>query len=294
MKITLAPIPFYWPKDKVLEFYQQMATQPIDRICLGENVCSKRRELRLSDWLNIGQMLSENGKQVAISSLALLEADSELKMLNQICQQNDFEIEANDLAAVELCHRLGKTFSAGPFLNIYNSSTLKLLVKDGLHRWTLPVELGLDALTGLIDAIGRDQIDIQTEVMVHGYLPLALSARCFTARALDKPKDQCERICLDYPTGIPVTSSEQQALFTINGIQTLSGDILDLRSQLPQMQAVGVDSVRISPSQFEMTSIIQAYADTLLGQNDILTPPSSANYCDGYWFGEAGFIRHSS
>ena len=43
-----------------------------------------------------------------------------------------------------------------------------------------------------------DFIPIETEVMVHGYIPLALSARCFTARALDLPKDQCKRKCIDY------------------------------------------------------------------------------------------------
>ncbi|MEJ2044899.1 MAG: U32 family peptidase [Reinekea sp.] len=292
MQITLAPIPFYWSRDDVFSFYQQAADWPLDRICLGETICSKRREMKLEDWLEIGRMLTAKGKQVVLSTLALIEAQAELKTLNRICQQDEFEVEANDLAAVEQCHQLGKPFSSGPYLNIYNSTTLKLLADDGLQRWTLPIELGESSLKGMLAAIEQQQINITTEVMVHGYLPLALSARCFTARALDKPKDQCDRICLDYPTGIEVTSSEQQPLFTMNGIQTLSGDILDLRQQLPQLRALGVDCIRISPSQFAMGQIINAYADSHSGNYDTPTPPSSARYCNGYWFDEAGFVHH--
>lgn len=291
MQITLAPIPFYWPKEKVIEFYEAALSWPVDRIVLGETVCAKRRELKTTDWLALATRIKDAGKDVAISTLALLEAESDLKTVRIICQQSELEVEANDLSAVEVLHGLGKPFSAGPFLNIYNPRTLKLLEEDGLTRWTLPVELGKSYLQTFLSAIEARQINVATEVMVHGHLPLALSARCFTARGLDRPKDQCKRVCLEYPTGISVRSQEGQNLFNINGIQTLSGDILDLRTELHELESLGVDAVRIVPSQMDMADIISAYARTLSGEHIHRTPVSSAEYCNGYWFGEAGMLR---
>ncbi|MDX1341581.1 MAG: U32 family peptidase [Reinekea sp.] len=291
MNITLGPIPFYWPKQNVIDFYEAAQDWPVDRIILGETVCSKRREMRLNDWQEVARRLQAAGKEVALSTLALLEAESELKALGSICAQDEFIVEANDLAAVELLFNAGKPFLAGPYLNIYNPKTLDLLCKDGLRSWTLPVELSQVELADMLTAIQDMNLHVSTEVMVHGYLPLALSARCFTARALDRPKDECKRICIDYPTGIPVDSQEHQRLFTMNGIQTLSGDILDLRRELPAIQTMGVNSVRIVPSQYDMANIISAYAAAIKG--DLITdmPPSSASYCNGYWYGDAGMAH---
>lgn len=293
MKITLAPIPFYWPKETILEFYQQAKTWPVDRICLGETVCSKRKEMRTEDWLTLAAELTAAGKEVMISTLALLEAESELKTINRLSQVDDFTIEANDLSAVEALHQAGKTFTAGPYLNLYNAQSLALLCQDGMRRWTLPVELGKAELSKLLEGIKQQQLNLETEVMVHGYLPLALSARCFTARAVDRPKDQCKKVCIEYPTGIPVDSQEDQRLFNMNGIQTLSGDILDLRAEVNELAQLGVNAIRITPSQFDMAAIVQAYKQELDGQPVAATPASSANYCNGYWYGKAGIIQHS-
>ena len=291
MEITLAPIPFYWTRESVFQFYENATLWPVDRIVLGENVCSKRRELSTNDWLSLAKTLTSKGKQVSISTLALLEAESELKTLTKICSQTEINVEANDLAAVELLYKYKQTFSAGPYLNIYSPNTLKLLMKDGLQRWTLPVELGRDHLSTMTASISTEAMPIKTEVMAYGYLPLALSARCFTARAIDRPKDQCEKICIEYSSGIPVDSQEQQRLFVINGIQTLSGEILDLRRELSDMQQRGVDSIRISPTQHDMRPIIQSYKDTLNDSSISETPASTAAYCNGYWFHESGFIQ---
>lgn len=292
MQLTLAPIPFYWPRDQVLDFYQQAANWPVTRIVVGENVCSKRRELRTDDWLDLARQLRDAGKEVAISTLALLEAESDLKTVERICRQDDISVEANDFSAVNALHQQGLPFSAGPYLNIYNTQTLDLLVTDGMTRWTLPVELGRKTLAALQQHIEHNGLPLQTEVMAHGYLPLALSARCFTARALERPKDACKRVCIEYPTGIPVNSQEDQRLFTMNGIQTLSGHILDLQPQLTDMAALGVDALRISPSQPDMAAIISTYANALSDGHEQATPPSSAPYCNGYWFDEAGMVLH--
>ena len=291
MQITLAPIPFYWPKAQVFDFYQQALHWPVDRICLGETICAKRRELRLDDWLVVAQMLQQQGKTPILSTLALVQSAADLKTLKAYCQNTEFELEVNDLAGVELCHQLGRPFSAGPFLNIYNSATLKRLYQDGLLRWNLPVELGKAALADLLEAIEQAALVIKTELLVHGFLPLALSARCFTARATERPKDQCERICLDYPRGIRVTSSDQQTLFTINGLQTLSGHVFDLLSELDDIRHAGIDSIRISPSQPDMATVVHNYAVASRGQSLTAAQKTTARPCNGFWFGKPGMIH---
>ena len=294
MNITLAPIPFYWPRDVVFEFYQQIKRLPVDRVCLGETICSKRRELRFEDWLEIGNMLAESGKEVVMSTLALLEAESEIRYLKSVCSQSDFMVEANDLAAVETLHALAKPIIGGPFLNIYNAYTLKLLVEDGLTDWTLPVELGKADLQEMLDQIKQQNIKVKTELMVHGYLPLALSARCFTARALGRPKDICKRICIDYPVGIDVDSQEDQRLFNLNGIQTLSGQVMDLLDQMPEIQALNVDSIRICPGQYDMSEIIRAYDQAIRGTLLPNKPSIDATICNGYWYGREGMSHYTS
>ena len=46
MKLSLGPILYYWERERVLDFYAQVAGWPVDVVYLGEAVCSKRRALR--------------------------------------------------------------------------------------------------------------------------------------------------------------------------------------------------------------------------------------------------------
>ena len=94
------------------------------------------------------------------------------------------------------------------------------------------------------DEIGiREQFEV--EVFSYGYLPLAYSARCFTARAEDKAKDDCETCCIKYPTGIQVSSQEGQEVFNLNGIQTQSGYCYNLDRFAKHVKLGHV--VRLSP-----------------------------------------------
>ena len=80
-------------------------------------------------------------------------------------------IEANDLGAVNLVG--GQNFVAGPHLNIYNESTLATYTRYGLRRWVPPLE----ATRELVSALHRNRpASVETEVFVHGKLPLAFSA----------------------------------------------------------------------------------------------------------------------
>jgi collagenase-like PrtC family protease len=288
-KLSLGPILYYWPRDTVLDFYERIAETPIDIIYLGESVCSKRKLLRTQDWLRLAEKLAQTGKEIVLSTLTLLEADSELKTLRRICQQQDFTVEANDMAAVHLLE--GSAFVTGPSVNIYNSRTLKRLADFGLRRWVLPIELSRDTL---VDMQANRPDGVETEVFVYGRLPLAYSARCFTARSHNLPKDDCQYRCLDYPDGLTLSSQDNKPFLTLNGIQTQSARTCNLLNALPEMQQMGVDILRISPQSRHTETVIEIFHRGLeepesvtegMQRIESLMPMGA---CDGYWYGRAG------
>ena len=192
MKLALGPLLYYWEKQNVEAFYNQAIESEADVIYLGETVCSKRRELKTRDWINLAKELESNSnKEIVLSSMALLEAPSEVKILRQICENGQFKVEANDLGAVQILSENKVPFICGPAINCYNASVLKLFANKGMQRWVMPVELSRDWLAQTVqdcqDLGIRDQFEI--EVFAHGYMPLAYSARCFTARSENKAKD---------------------------------------------------------------------------------------------------------
>ena len=288
-RLSLGPISYYWPKDQVDAFYAMVAEAPVDIVYLGETICSKRHQVRHEDWLAIAERLAEHGKEVVLSTLTLLEAESELKRLRAICEQTRFMVEANDMGAVHLL--AGRPFAIGPSVNCYNDRTLGVLARQGLKRWALPVELTRETLEQMQRA---KPAGVETEIMAYGRLPLAYSARCFTARHKDLPKDDCRDACLDYPDGLVVNTQDDQAFLVLNGIQTQSAHTVNLLAELPAMRALGVDILRISPQAQQMEQVIALFDQAL---NETLDPAEASAQlnalmpigpCDGYWHGEAG------
>jgi len=297
MQLSLGPLLYFWSFDDIQHFYRAMIEQPLDIIYLGETVCSKRRSLNFEQWLALAQELKQQSPEtdIVLSTLSLIEAESELKTLRRYCNNGEFRVEANDMAAVNLLAEQGIPFSCGPTINIYNAQTLNILHQQGLQRWVMPVELSAQTLKEILqdlDVMGLSG-KIETEVFSYGHMPLALSARCFTARAHNLPKDQCDLKCLDYPDGLQVKSQENQSLFTLNGIQTLSGLRNDLLNEIPDMQSIGVDIVRLSPRSQQMPEIIRAYAQRINGMDDKSTVYTRDENCNGYWYGEPGMIQSS-
>lgn len=287
MKYALGAVLYYWPKSDIETFYHAAANSSADIIYLGENVCTKRREMKVSDWLGLAKEVAASGKQVVISTLALLQAPSELNELKRYVENGEFLLEANDLGAVNMAAERGLPFVAGHTLNCYNAYTLRILHRQGMMRWCMPVELSRDWLSNVLeqcDELGfRDQFEV--EVLSYGHLPLAYSARCFTARSEDRAKDECETCCIKYPQGRKVLSQEDQQVFVLNGIQTQSGYCYNLGNDLISMQGL-VDIVRLSPQGIETLEVIEQFRANEQGLAPLMLADKAD--CNGYWRRLAG------
>ena len=287
MKLSLGPLLYYWPKQTTEDFYQQAMNSDADIIYLGETVCSKRRELKARDWINLAKELNHQGKEIVLSSMALLEAPSEVKVLKQLCENGEMSVEANDIGGIQLLSEKKVPFVCGPAINCYNAHTLKLFVNKGMHRWVMPVELSRDWLQkALTDAekIGiRGQFEV--EVFAHGHLPLAYSARCFTARSENKAKDDCKLCCIKYPQGRATSTQEDQQVFVLNGIQTQSGYCYNLLNDIESMAGL-VDVARISPSSLDSLTTLAQFKQKSLGAEQYVKHDNLQ--CNGYWHQIAG------
>ncbi|HEY1036730.1 MAG TPA: U32 family peptidase [Pseudoxanthomonas sp.] len=285
MKLSLGPLQYFWPRERTLAFYREAIHWPVDIVYLGETVCSKRRELRTADWLALAEELAASGKQIVLSTLALIEAESELSVLDRQISHGGFWIEANDLSAVQLCREKGRPFVAGPTLNVYNHRALAMLGEDGLRRWVPGVEQGRALIGELKEAFVADGAAMpELEVIAWGRLPLSFSARCFTARALDVPKDQCGFRCIDYPDGMPLATREGRPFLRINGISVQGEEITDLGPELPELRALGVDILRLYPQAEGMEAVVRHFDAARRAQG----APARIGDRNGYWHGEPG------
>ena len=290
LKLSLGPLLWFWSRQAVFDFYAEVAEWPVDTVYLGETVCARRRELKLVDWLEIAGVLKQAGKQVVLSTQTLIESEADLRLLRRICSQQDYLIEASDQSALQLASANKLPFVTGPGLNIYNVATLKVLAKQGLKGWSLPVELGRDTLAELIKELTAEAMDLPAEVFAWGFLPLAWSSRCFTARHYNLPKDNCEFRCLQHPDGMELRSREGEELFRLNGTSTLSGARYNLLRELPQIAAMGVTTVRLSPEHQGMAAVVQRFDQMRRGKAPAIDPLLlvEAPPCNGYWYGKPG------
>lgn len=289
MRLSLAPIPFFWEPKGIQDFYAEIAESPIDIVYLGETVCYKRRGLRLSDWLVIGDMLAAHGKEVVLSSLVLVDGEAEMRATRRLCLNGRFLIEANDMSAVTLAR--GGAFVAGATLNITNEEALKILAESGATRFVAALELDGSALATLRAAPGTS---IECEVLAFGRPALAYSARCFSARHIDRGKDECEWICEGQAAGIPVATQEDVPFLTINGPQVHSAQTLNYLTELDALDAAGVNILRIMPEREHSLSVIEAFRAVLDRRSTaeavlrMLESKGLARGTNGYWHGQAG------
>ncbi len=285
MKLSLGPLQYFWPRAATFAFYRAVAQWPVDIVYLGETVCSKRRELGFGDWLALADELADAGKEVVLSTLALVEAESELGTIRRQVGTGRFMVEANDLSAVQLCRENGVAFVGGPSLNVYNHRALAMLAEDGLRRWVPGAEQGRVLLQELRAAMEDDGLPMpELEMLAWGRLPLAYSARCFTARALDLPKDQCGFRCIEHPEGMPLSTREGEPFLTINGIQIQGAEVIDMAPLRDELAACGVGVLRISPQPQGTGEVVARFRRAL----DAAGTPQAMGAHNGYWEGQPG------
>lgn len=293
-RFTLGPLLYYWPRDRVHAFYEQAAEAPIDTVHLGEAVCGKRHELRLEDWLAIGRKLADSGKEVVLSTCELIESEADLRVMRRVTGNGQFMVEANDLGAVNLLAGKGD-FVAGPYLNMYSRLSVDFYRRQGAVRWVAPIELGAAGIGEILRGYAET---IETEVFAYGRIPLAISARCFTARYNNESKDECGFRCIEHADGLLLSTQDDQPFLTLNGLQTQSAQVHNLAGAVEQLRELGVDHLRISPQSagtFEVVRLFHEITTGALSGEDALKrmqPWAPSGHCNGYWHGRPGLELH--
>ncbi|MCC7060379.1 MAG: U32 family peptidase [Burkholderiaceae bacterium] len=271
--ITVGPVLYYWSRKTLIEFYGALADSPVDTVVLGEVVCSRRHEMKLEDWLALAQQLRDCGKEVVLASQALLESESDLRDMRRLTAQQEFLVEAGDASALR--GLAGRPFVLGPHINVYSRPALVEHAALGAARWVAPVELGLDAiaLVNPPDAPVPGGLDgdtpIATEVFAFGRLPLAFSARCFTARHYHLNKDDCGFRCIEHPDGLLLTTTEGTPFLTLNGIQTQSAAQHCLIGEAAALRAAGATRVRLSPIAQGFDRVVACFDQVLNHDGDV-------------------------
>ncbi len=256
LSLTLGPVLYNWPLARWTDFYNRIADEaPVDRVCLGEVVCSKRKPFFDDAILGTVDRLERGGKEVIYSTLALPTTKREIRDIGDMIQAG-YLVEANDIATVHLLN--GREHIVGPFINIYNEDTLALHLRLGARRICLPPELPFDSIRTM--AAGNCAV----EVFAFGRPPLALSARCYAARSQGLAKDACKFVCENDIDGMDVCTMDGVPFLSVNGIQTLGYVVTAAVDQVVGLRGAGVVALRLSPQTCDMVrvaSIFRGLAD---------------------------------
>lgn len=291
--ITLGPLLFNWTAERWSDFYARIADEaPVDRVCLGEVVCSKRLPFFIDRLPDAIERLQRAGKQVILSSLALVTLKRERRLCADLAASGGLEIEVNDLTMLAHLPR-GRPFTVGPLINVYNEATLAYLAQRGATRACLPPELPLPSIETLAGAAAS--CGIEAEVWAFGRVPLAISGRCYHARLHGLAKDNCQFVCGEDPDGLKVETLDGEDFLAINGVQTLSFAHCNLLSDLALLQAAGVTSFRLSPHSADMVAIAELFRQTLDGTLDgaeaverLAAMLPGARFANGFLAGASG------
>lgn len=259
MDLTIGPNAFFWPAETVREFYTTLATTPASRVVIGEWVCSKRLPFWQNEIPDAVATLQAAGKEVAVSSLALVTLPRERKQTRELFDMG-LPVEVADLTALENLPE-GHPFWVSPVVNVYNEGTLDWLAQKGATRICLPPELPLSSVAVLAQAGAERGVAI--EVWGHGKAPLAISARCYHARLHDRPKDACLFVCGEDPHGRMVETLEGDSFLTVNGVQTMGDSVTTAARQITALRDAGVMSLRLSPQPGDFVGLTRAWAQAL-------------------------------
>lgn len=263
-ELTLGPLLLYWPGEAWRDFYFRVADEaPVGRVYLGEVVCPKRWPANRPYLESAVERLQRAGKDVVISTPALVAEDADMDLVRELAGHG-LPIEVNDIAALGALTEDGRQAQvAGPMITTYNESALAHLRDQGVARVVPPAELpgpSMRTLAGLAPP--------SLEVQVFGRWPLAISARCYHARAYGRTKATCQYACADDPDGLPVDTLDDEPFLAVNGVQTLSRAYGCLAAEMGELRAAGVPSFRLSPQNLDMVAVARIFRELLDGQRE--------------------------
>lgn len=272
MELTVGTNQFFWKSDQWAALYDELAAAPVDRVVLGELVCSKRLPFYQDRIEGAISTLVEAGKQVSLTSLALVTLKRERKMTAELAEIG-VDIEVNDLTALAYLPE-NTPFSVGPLVNVYNESTLAWLAGLGATRISLPPELPLDSIKVLTAA--ANDLGVAIEVWGFGRIPLAMSGRCYHARLHGRTKINCQFACEDDPDGLQVRTLEDQPFLAMNGVQTLSESYACVAHQIAALKDAGVSALRLSPQSAGFAQLCHLFRQHIEGALDAATLAAKA------------------
>lgn len=293
--ITLGPVLFNWVPEVWRDFYFRIADEaPVTTVYLGEVICSKRGPLFGPHIAEVTARLEAAGKTVVFSTLSEVVLKLDRRMVDSVCAPSDMLVEANDASALR--HLQGRPHHIGPFMNVYNEQTLAFLAGRGARNVCLPSEMPASAIQAICD--GSRDAGATIEVQVFGRMSLALSARCYHARAHGRTKDSCLFVCENDPDGLTLRTLNDRPFLAINGIQTLSYDYLNLINEMPDLRTMGVSRFRLSPHTCDMPAVTSIFRDVL--DRRISTAEGAAGlegmkllapFSNGFYCGKPGYQR---
>lgn len=293
MKLTAGPLLFNWPVDRWRDFYARLADEaPVDRVVIGETVCSKRAPFYEEFIAPTAERLARGGKEVVLSSLALVTLNRERRALADLAANDAYAVEMNDITALRWLEA-GRAFSVGPLVNVYNESTLDFLARKGATSVCLPPELPF-ASVATIAAFARGG-GVSIEAWAYGRVPLAISGRCYHARVHKLSKDSCQFVCEQDLDGLDVRTLDGKDFLAINGVQTMSWNYACLIGDIEALARAGVGALRLSPHSGDFVAVAETFRRRLDGALDapaalerLRTLQPGAEFSDGFLVGPTG------
>ncbi len=291
--LTMGPLLFNWPVDKWKDFYARLADEsPVDAVHIGEVVCSKRLPFYADAIPQIAERLRRGGKTVVLSTLALTTLPRERKDSIEIVRNGEYEVEINDITS--LAHLLdGQRFRTGPYVNVYNETTLRFLARLGTSSICLPPELPIDTV-GILAKVARS-LRVGCEVWSFGRIPLAMSGRCYHARIEGLMKDSCQFVCAHDSDGLALETVDRQKFLAINGVQTMSHSYCNAIGDIERLADIGITGLRLSPHSCDMIAVSQVFRDRLDGKLSAMDGRhrieeicGDAMFSNGFLFGSSG------
>ncbi len=288
MELTLGPVLFGWKRAELLKFYEEAASFDVDRVYLGTVVCAKMATLSLKDIEEVASALTRAGKEVVLSTLAVVSNEAELGFTRELMTL-PLPIEANDMSVFNMVDAREREVAAGPHITTYNVPSIEFLQSIGVKRMTAPVELSGSSVAYNIENTG-----ITTELFAHGKLPLAFSWRCYTSRAFGLTTTECAYDCMKFPDGMVIKTADGEEVFTINGTSVLSAKTYTLAGEVEALADMGVSALRVSPQSTGTAKVVDTFRARMNGTLgaaealEELKELSTEGLSNGWYHGRAG------